>query len=216
MVLLCKSGLDDFLGLRQRQTGNHHGSGIGKRHSTLAIDRPADPLRNTSPNVDGNRVPRTQDIVGAGRQIHGKLVHTDNIGTKDVRSKAPQRLGLLGKLGVQISRGWKTGIGIGLRYGPGVQRRIIVRPFRRRGAELRRSLPGSSSRRSASEFFRNLGICLGTQQGPGVVFGNISQLNQRPDSFCPKRQVVLHAIVHRLVRDRLLIDQTSFCPQPLH
>ena len=129
--------------------------------------------------------------------------------------KALERLGLLGKLGIQVAGRRKTGIGILLGRVLGFNAGVVVALFGWR-PDPRGPRTGTCSRCPGRIFFRSRGINLGTHEGARIVFGDVSQLNQGANSFRPENWIVLHSVVYGLIRDRLFVDQAAFGPQPLH
>src|SRR5215831_7878323 len=101
MELRFQLGLNQFLCLRQRQSGYHDRPGFRQRDPALAIDGACQPLRVAAPDIEAKIVTGSKDILRSGRKVHWKLAEADNVRPEDIGAEAAKALAPVGKLGVQ-------------------------------------------------------------------------------------------------------------------
>lgn len=104
--------LNLVLDITQVSTCDQQCANLGKRHPALAIHRALQSLGNSTPKVDGQAISRTEHVIGACRQVHGKFVGVTGAIDKDVAAKAVHHRRTPRHLRINIVERWNVGVRI--------------------------------------------------------------------------------------------------------
>ncbi len=98
--------LEIFLHLREAFSADRNRPHFRQADAAFAVDHAVEPLRDSAPQVDGETVSRSHDVVGSGRKIHRNQLRVARAVFKNFRSKPAGRNRSRDRLHVHVIKRW--------------------------------------------------------------------------------------------------------------